>query len=153
MSMQRLVVVDLDSFHLGLDVQRVIEVLAARPIVPCPGSPPAVAGLVNLRGQLASVIDPRSAFGMTPYDGTDAVHVVVRAGSATVVLEVDDERGLVDVVSENSFETPGHLPASLAAVVVCVHSLDHGLLLEVDIDGVFSSATRTAVSSGEGWSA
>jgi chemotaxis signal transduction protein len=90
---------------------------------------------------------------MTPYEGTDAVHVVIRTGSSTVVLQVDGERGLVDVEPDDSFETPGHLPSSLAAVVQCVHTLDGGLLLEVDIDGVFRSATRTHDSAGEGLSA
>lgn len=150
MNTRRLVVVGLGGFRVGLDVHRVVEVHrmhAERPVVPVPGAPAAVRGLVNLRGQLASVVAARTALGIPAREGTGAVHVVIRIGSGVVVFEVDGEDGLVDVAPADSFETPGHLPAALAAVVVCVHPLNDALLLEVDIDRMFSSASRSDVST------
>ncbi len=149
MTTQRLVVVRLDRFRVGLDVHRVLEVLAARPVVPVPGAPPAVRGLVNLRGQLASVIAARTALGLPPGEESGSVHVVIRSGPHLVVLEADGEEGLVDVTQDGSFETPGHVPTALAASAVCVHPLGGGLVVELDIDHVLRAATRSdATPSG-----
>ncbi len=154
MSIQRLVVVELDTFRVGLDVQRVVEVLkvlSERPVVPIPGSPPAISGLVNLRGQVLSVISARTVLGLPPSEDTRAVHVVIRSGANMVLLAADREHGLVDVALEHRLEAPGNFSAALAAAVVGVHTLDDGLLLELDIDWVLSAATgadAAAVGAG-----
>ncbi len=150
MSAHRLVVFELDRFRVGLDVDRVLEILADRPIVSVPGSPPAVRGLVNLRGQLASVIDLRAVLGLPTRGEPGAVHVAIRSGVNTVVLEADGEQGLVDVAPERALDTPGHVPAALAAAVICVHPLEDGLLLELDLDYVLSAATRMDATVARG---
>ncbi len=142
MSTERLVVLQLGTFSVGLDARRVLEVLVDRPVVPVPGSPPAVRGMVNLRGQLASVIAVRTVLGLPTRGEPGAVHVAIRSGATMVVLEADGEGGIVDVAREHALGTPGHLPAALAAAVVCVHPLDEGLLLELDIDWLLGAATR-----------
>lgn len=146
MSSRRLVVVNLDRFQVGLDVHRVLEVLEVlveRSVVPVPGSPPAVRGLVNLRGQLASVVGARIALGLPPREGPGAVHVVTRNGTDLVVLEADGEDGVVDVDPDGSHDPPGHLPDELADAVVGVHPLEGGLLLELDLDRVLTAAIRS----------
>ncbi len=150
MSTERLVVIQLGGFRVGLDVHRVLEVLVDRPVVPVPGSPPAVRGMINLRGQLASVIAARTVLGLPPRGEPGAVHVAIRSGATMVVLEVDGEAGTVDLSREHALGTPGHLPAALAAAVVCVHPLDDGLLLELDIDWVLAAATRTDATQAGG---
>jgi len=47
----------------ALDILRVQEVLAAAEIEPVPGTPPAVMGVINLRGRIVTVIDLRRCLG------------------------------------------------------------------------------------------
>ena len=49
----------LDEVWFGLKVESVQEVLAAPAITPVPLAPHAIAGLVNLRGQIVTTIDLR----------------------------------------------------------------------------------------------
>jgi purine-binding chemotaxis protein CheW len=47
----------------ALDILHVQEVLAAAEIEPVPGTPPAVMGVINLRGRIVTVIDLRRCLG------------------------------------------------------------------------------------------
>ncbi len=48
----------------GINVMQVQEVLRYTEIAPVPGSPDYVLGIINLRGNVVTVIDTRSRFGL-----------------------------------------------------------------------------------------
>ena len=63
---------------------------------PVPGSPPYVAGLVQVRGRVLPVIDARARFGLPPIERTLDTRVVVgQLGERTVGLIVDSAREVV----------------------------------------------------------
>lgn len=69
----------LDSLFLGIEVLRVQEVIRAQPMTHVPLAPPAVKGLINLRGQIVTAIDLRDRFGLPPLPSEQApMNVVVR---------------------------------------------------------------------------
>ena len=72
----------------GLEVARVHEVLRAQPLTRVPLAPRAIAGLLNLRGQIVPAVDLRVLFGREPREGGGAF-VVVRAGDGLTALVVD----------------------------------------------------------------
>lgn len=77
----------------GLDVARVHEVLRPQPLTRVPLAPPAVAGLLNLRGQIVPAVDLRSLFGLEPLASPGGL-VVVRGSDGLTALVVD---GIGDV--------------------------------------------------------
>ncbi|HEX5792376.1 MAG TPA: chemotaxis protein CheW, partial [Rheinheimera sp.] len=78
----------------GINVMQVQEVLRYTEIAPVPGSPDYVLGIINLRGNVVTVIDTRSRFGLEPADVTD--------NSRIVIIEADKQviGILVDSVAE-----------------------------------------------------
>ena len=59
------------TFHVadqlfGISVHVVQEVLVAQTVTPVPLAPPAVQGVVNLRGQIVTVIDLRCRLELPP---------------------------------------------------------------------------------------
>ena len=54
---------NLNQLWFGIPVERVQEVIASPAVTPVPLAPRAVAGLINLRGQIVTVIDPRRRLG------------------------------------------------------------------------------------------
>lgn len=72
----------------GLDVVRVHEVLRPQPLTRVPLAPPAVAGLLNLRGQIVPAVDLRTLFGFAPL-ATPGGFVVVRGTDGLTALIVD----------------------------------------------------------------
>jgi len=62
-------VIQLVTFKLadetyGINVMHVQEVLRISEIAPVPGAPAYVLGIINLRGNVVTVIDTRSRFGL-----------------------------------------------------------------------------------------
>ncbi|MEH6470206.1 MAG: chemotaxis protein CheW [Halopseudomonas sp.] len=78
----------------GINVMEVQEVLRYSEIAPVPGAPSYVLGIINLRGNVVTVIDTRQRFGLMPDEVTDNTRIVI--------IEVDKQviGILVDAVSE-----------------------------------------------------
>lgn len=67
--------------NYAVDIRRVQEVLVGAEIEPVPGTPPAVLGVINLRGRIVTVIDLRRCLGF-PGEGGNQVCAVVIADTA-----------------------------------------------------------------------
>lgn len=84
----------LDGEKYGIDVMQVKEVLRNIEIAPVPGAPDYVLGIINLRGNVVTVIDTRTRFGLTPKEVDD--------NSRVIVIETEDQSVgiLVDAIAE-----------------------------------------------------
>lgn len=70
------------TFHLdgetyGVNVMQVQEVLRYTEIASVPGAPGYVLGIINLRGNVVTVIDTRHRFGLTPGEINDNTRIVI----------------------------------------------------------------------------
>jgi len=66
---------------VGIEVDRVREILTDQEVTPVPLAPTSVLGLLNLRGELMTVVDARRRLGLHERDGDQpAAHVIVVTG-------------------------------------------------------------------------
>ena len=94
------------GLFLGLEVTCIQEVIRYQPLTVVPLTPPVIAGLMNLRGQIVTAIDLRHRLGLPPRDtGERPLNVVVRTAEGPVSLLVD-EIGDVIEVGDDAFERP-----------------------------------------------
>ncbi len=68
---------NLDGETYGINVMQVREVLRYTEIAAVPGAPDYVLGIINLRGNVVTVIDTRQRFGLEPGEITDNTRIVV----------------------------------------------------------------------------
>ncbi len=68
---------NLDGETYGVNVMQVREVLRYSEIAPVPGAPAYVLGIINLRGNVVTVIDTRHRFGLEPGETTSNTRIVV----------------------------------------------------------------------------
>ena len=73
----------------GVPILAVQEVLADAEIEPVPGAPAEVLGVINLRGQIVSVIDLRRRLGLSPPEKEKGPLIVFDGTSETVAARVD----------------------------------------------------------------
>ncbi|PVV09748.1 MAG: chemotaxis protein CheW, partial [gamma proteobacterium symbiont of Ctena orbiculata] len=78
----------------GINVMQVQEVLRITEIAPVPGAPSYVLGIINLRGNVVTVIDTRTRFGLPTKEVDDASRIIVIESEKQVVGI------LVDAVAE-----------------------------------------------------
>ena len=66
-----------ESERYGVDVMRVKEVLRYSDITPVPGADRAILGILNLRGNVVTVIDTRTLFSLQSREADDNTRVIV----------------------------------------------------------------------------
>lgn len=84
----------LENETYGINVMQVREVLRYNEIAPVPGAPSYVLGIINLRGNVVSVVDTRERFGLPGAEVTDNTRIVILETESQVVGI------LVDAVAE-----------------------------------------------------
>jgi purine-binding chemotaxis protein CheW len=133
--MSQYVTFSLGGSLYGVDVTRVQEALRSHVRTRVPLSPPAVAGLVNLRGQVVLTVDLRPRLGLEPL-GEDAepMMVVVQVAGEPVSLLVDEIGDVMEVGPETFEAPPDTLDAALRPLILGAHKLDGRLLLVLDVD-------------------
>ncbi|MFO0865162.1 MAG: chemotaxis protein CheW [Gemmataceae bacterium] len=119
----------------GLDVLEVQEVMREQPMTRVPLAPPAIRGLINLRGQIVVALDLRRRLGL-PEGAPDQsrINVVVRTEEGAVSLMADDVDEVIEV-SDDAFEhAPTTLSAATRELVSGVCKLEGRLLMILDLD-------------------
>lgn len=86
----RLLIVEIRGGLYGLDSSAVREIVTVLEATRLPGAPPHVRGVVNLRGQLLTVVDVGHRLTGTPAASPDGSIVVVSAAERTIGLLVAD---------------------------------------------------------------
>ncbi len=124
----------LDGDLYGVEVEHVQEVLRSQKLTRVPLAPPAVAGLINLRGQVVTAIELRERLGRPPRpEGTDAVVIVVRLHGEAVSLLVDSIADVVDVDATDFEAPPDTLDGQARELIRGAYKLDGSLLLALDV--------------------
>jgi purine-binding chemotaxis protein CheW len=130
------------TFHLnrrwfGIAVERVQEVMPAPSVTPVPLAACGVAGLVNLRGQIVTVIDlwRRLGFRERPAPALPAM-VIVRSENNVVGVLVDGVGEVVEEPAEAFEAAPANLPVESQELVPRVCKLPRHLLHVLDLDRV-----------------
>jgi len=83
----RLLVFRVGTLACAADVDQVREILPRLPTTRIPGAPPVVAGLVNVRGTLVTVVEGWRALGLPPLSPTPSPEAGTTTGS-TIILEL-----------------------------------------------------------------
>jgi purine-binding chemotaxis protein CheW len=127
------------TFHvgdlfLGIEVERVQEVLRGCDITPVPTAPPSVRGLINLRGQIVTAVDLGSRFGTPEKEDGESTVLVLRTGSKLISFVVDRSGDVVEVDASSFEEPPDTLKGEARRLIRGAYKLHKKLLLVLDVD-------------------
>lgn len=133
---------------LGIPVIRVQEVLVAQRISPVPLAPAAVAGFLNLRGQIVTAIDLRARLGLPPREANESsMNIVVREGDELFSLVADAVGDVVEASSGSLEATPRTLDPRWRSVCEGVIRLPVGLLVVLSVDELLDGIGTAAQGS------
>jgi purine-binding chemotaxis protein CheW len=98
-----------------------------------PLAPPAITGLLNLRGQIVIAVDTRRSLGL-PREAADGPsrNIIIRSEGGGVSLLVDDIGDVLDVPVETFAPVPENMPAERKELIEGVYNLQDRLLLVLD---------------------
>ncbi|MEJ2643509.1 MAG: chemotaxis protein CheW [Gammaproteobacteria bacterium] len=125
----------LDDECYGINVMQIREVLRVADIAPVPGAPDYVLGIINLRGNVVTVVDTRKRLGLMPRDVDDSSRIVIiETDNQVVGIRVDSVAEVVDLRMAEVESAPNVGNDESSKYIQGVASRDGELLILVDLN-------------------
>lgn len=119
----------------GINVMQVQEVLRMTEIAPVPGAPSCVLGIINLRGNVVTVVDARELFGLSRNDNTDQTRImIVEINKLIVGLLVDSVAEVVNIQNSDIDSAPSIGNEDSSRYIQGVYSKSGEILILVDLN-------------------
>jgi chemotaxis signal transduction protein len=117
----RCMVVTISAARYALPLERVLEVIAPRPLARVFHAPALIAGVMSLRGEVLPVLEPALLFDQPPVADLDGRIVVVRdEDSRRAGLRVSELVGLRELSDQGLAPVPSTLAPAVAELLIGV---------------------------------
>jgi len=125
----------LEEETYGINVMQVQEVLRITEIAPVPGAPNYVIGIINLRGNVVTVIDTRSRFGLMSKESDDQTRIIIVEVNGNVIGMLVDSVAEVVYLHQSEIDTAPNVSSDDSSrFIQGVCSREEQLLILVDVD-------------------
>ena len=142
------VTVVIDEQLFGLPINRVQDVFSPDRLTRVPLASAEVAGVLNLRGRIVTVIDMRARLGLPKNDDARppmAVGVDLRGESYGLLIDQIGE--VLRLADEGREENPVNLDPRMAELAGGVHRLDGQLMVVLDVDRVLEIVPKIPLAA------
>lgn len=131
----------------GLPIEHVQDVFPLATITRVPLAGPEIAGVLNLRGRIVTVIDLADRLQLDASTDVTAQMVIgIERGSESLGILVDRVGGVLSLADGDREAAPINLDRGLAAVATGVFRLDEKLLVALDADRTLDFANSQSSS-------
>lgn len=128
---------------LGIEVEQIQEVLRNTSVTPVPKTPPAICGLINLRGQIVTAVDLRRVFRASEDGDSDSPTMLILDSGEELRSLVVDDVGDVVTVSEHDYEdSPDTLQGEARKLIQGAYKLKERLLLVLEVEHAMKAAVN-----------
>ena len=132
----------------GLPISRVQDVFMPERLTRVPLSSREIAGVLNLRVRIVTVIDMRARLGLEKAsDGKPPMAVGVDLRGESYGLLIDEIGEVLRLADENREENPVNLDPRMAKLAGGVHRLDGHLMVVLDVDRVLDMASKIPLAA------
>lgn len=141
------VIFRLENESYGINVMQVQEVLRYTEVAPVPGAPDYVLGIINLRGNVVTVIDTRLRFALDTAETTDQTRIVIIEAENQVIGILVDAVAEVVYLRQSEIETTPNVGNEESAKFIqgVCHKNDE-LLILVDLEKLMSDEEWMEIS-------
>lgn len=141
----------LDDLFMGIEAERVQEVLRLEDVTPVPLASASVYGLINLRGRIVTAVDLRKQLGMTVDEsGEQPMNIILGDQEGTLSFVVDRVGDVVEVDDEDFETPPDTLKGTSRRMIRGAYKLENQLLLILDTINALEARAEDEVASAKG---
>jgi purine-binding chemotaxis protein CheW len=103
---EQLIIFDLGGEEFGVEITKVQEIIRMKEITELPNKSEFMAGIINLRGDIISVIDLRKRFAVKQEDTKQTRIIIVEMDNQDVGLIVDSVSEVLRIEPEDIDDAP-----------------------------------------------
>ena len=142
---------ELQGEMFAIAAEHVHEILDPVPVTEVPGAAAAVTGLINVRGRIVPLADPRRTLGMPPgTGGIDARFVVLEVefegDPVAVAIRADKVHEVTELAAADIEVTPRLGVRWPPAFIRCIGKYRGGFITVLDLGRVFASVGASAAA-------
>jgi purine-binding chemotaxis protein CheW len=138
----------------GLEILKVREIIGYMDITAVPRTPGYVKGVINLRGQVISVIDLRAKFEMPTADRTDETCIIVveiqhQGRKLNTGIVVDKVSEVLNISSDQIEDAPAFGSSVNTNFILGMGKIGSSVKILLDIDRVLSESDIDALQAAQ----
>jgi purine-binding chemotaxis protein CheW len=128
---------------LGVDIRVVQEINRQSEITQVPHAPDYVRGVINLRGDVATIVDLRSILGLPPSEASRQTrNLIVHHRGEAIGLLVDQISDILTLREDEISPPPTNVDGVDGRLMSGVCTLESEIVVLLDIDEVLSDSER-----------
>jgi len=136
------VTVSIGGQLFGLPIFEVHDVFVPDAITVVPLAQPEIAGLLNLRGRIVTVVDMRKRLALPPREGSATTMAVgIEYKGESYGLLIDEVGEVMTLPNADREPNPANLDRRWAEVAAGVHRLDGRLMVVLDVKRLLGRMT------------
>ena len=136
----------------GLEILKVQEIIGMMKITQVPRTPDFVRGVINLRGQVISVIDLRQKFGLGSQEDTEKTCIIVvqvKGNTQNLIMGiiVDEVSEVLDIAGEQIEPAPSFGATVETEFIMGMGKLGERVVMMLEVDKVLSIGELDALTN------
>lgn len=141
---REMVTFEIAGGHFGAEVSDVNDVFALHSLTPVPLARPDIAGLINLRGRIVTIVDARKRLGLEsrPEGYKGAMAIGLETDGESYGLLVDSVGEVLKVDASRFEDNPVNLDPAWREVSRGVYRLENRLLIALDVSRMLEAPTQ-----------
>jgi purine-binding chemotaxis protein CheW len=143
---QRYLNFSLGAEEYGVPLLTVKEVIAVPEMTPIPFTPPHFIGVMNLRGQVISVIDLRRKLGVKEIKGKEEAVIICDLGQSSLGMVVDSVNSVISPAAEELSAPPDVNTGTNTDYLTNVYRSEKKLVFLIDIIRLLDPQDRNALN-------
>lgn len=143
----RYICFNLGAQEYGVPLLSIREVLALPEVTPIPQTPSHFLGIMNLRGNVISVMDLRIKIGLKPTNTEEASVIIFDLGSYLLGVAVDKINEVITIESSDISERPMVESNKSTEYIENVYRNKEQLVLLISVIKALSLEDRTIISN------
>ena len=144
---ERFLCFSLGSEDYAIPLLSVKEVIAVPEITPLPFSPPHFLGIMNLRGQVISVVDLRQKLGIKPKPGAETAVIICDLAQICLGVVVDSINSVLSPEPENVSEKPEAQGSKASEFITGVYRKNEQLIVFLSIAKTLSLEDQKTIGT------
>lgn len=145
---ERFLSFSLGAEEYGMPLLKVREVIAMPEITPIPFTPTHFLGIMNLRGQVISILDLRTKFNIKPKNSEETSVIICDIGGAGLGVVVDSVNSVIAPKMSEMSEKPD-IDSKKSDIITGVYRKDKKLILLLDVNKALSTEDQMAMQKAK----
>jgi len=142
----QLVAFKMGGEEFACNIKDVNEVIKMLKVTPLPRSLNFIEGMINMRGEVISVIDLRKRFGMDTVEQTkDNRIIIVEVDDNLIGLIVDSVSEVTSIPNDQIQEAPNQVAEGRTDLITGVGKINERMLIILNVENILSTEEQIAL--------